>query len=162
MTVDTDTGDLLSKLGLTVSDHTVTTANINGAADGSNDGSVTVSGRTLTATSTTGAEGMAMLYSGTAAVSGVSLYYTTGIGTDMYFDVDKMLTPVTGSVESEITAFEDQNKTKQERFDRLLERLVFERDQIIQRFIVMETTLATLSQTRSFLTQFTDSLANNN
>ena len=103
-----------------------------------------------------------MLYSGTAAVSGISLYYTTGIGTDMFFDVDKMLTPVTGSVESEITAFENQNKTKQERLDRLLERLIFERDQIIQRFIVMETTLATLSLTRSFLTQFTDSLANSN
>ena len=34
--------------------------------------------------------------------------------------------------------------------------------QIIQRFIVMETTLATLNQTQSFLTQFTDSLANGN
>ena len=44
----------------------------------------------------------------------------------------------------------------------MLERLSFERDKLIDRFIVMETALATLEQTKSFLQQFTDSLANNN
>ncbi len=159
LTVDGDTGDLLAKMALTVSDYTITSANINGAADGSNDGSVTVSGRTITATNTTGAEGLILLYSGTATVSGISLNYTTGIGTQMFFDIDQMLTPITGSVEAEITAFKNQNKTKQERLDRILERLAFDREQIILRFIIMETTLATLKQTSSFLTQFTDSLA---
>jgi len=162
LTVDTDTGDLLANMGVSISDYTVTTANINGTADGANDGSVTVSGRTLTATDTTTAEGLSVLFTGTSAVSGVALDYTTGIGTDMFFDIDKMLTPVTGSVESEITAFTDQSTLKQGRLDRLLERLIFDRDQIIQRFIVMETTLATLNQTQSFLTQFTDSLASGN
>lgn len=159
LTVDGDTGDLLAKMALTISDYTITSANINGAADGSNDGSVTVSGRTITATNTTGAEGLILLYSGTATVSGISLNYTTGIGTQMFFDIDQMLTPITGSVEAEITAFKNQNKTKQERLDRILERLAFDREQIILRFIIMETTLATLRQTSSFLTQFTDSLA---
>ena len=160
LTVDGDTGDLLANMGLTVADYTITSANINGAADGSSDGSVTVSGRTITATGTTNAEGLILLYSGTATASGITLDYTTGVGTRMYFDIDTMLTTTTGSVEAEITSFENQNDTKQERLDRILERLAFDREQIILRFIIMETTLATLNQTSSFLTQFTDSLAN--
>jgi len=162
LTVDSDTGDLLANMGLTVADYAVSSANINGAADGSNDGSVTVSGRTLTATNTTGAEGMTLLFSGTATVSGITLNHTAGVGKDMFFDIETMLTPVTGSVESEISAFQQQNTTKQERLDRILERLAFDRDQLIQRFIIMETALATMAQTQSFLTQFTDSLANSN
>jgi flagellar hook-associated protein 2 len=160
LTVDGDTGDLLAAMGLTVADYTVTSANINGAADGSNDGSVTVSGRTMTATDTTNAEGLILLYSGTSTVSGITLDYTTGVGTRMFFDIDTMLTTTTGSVEAEISAFENQNDTKQERLDRILERLAFDREQIILRFIIMETTLATLKQTSSFLTQYTNSLAN--
>ena len=160
LTVDTDTGDLLAKMALTISDYTVTSANINGAADGSNDGSVTVSGRTMTATNTTNAEGLILLYSGTSTQAGITLNYTTGIGTRMFFDIDQMVTPITGAVEAEITTFKDQNKVKQERLDRILERLAFDREQIILRFIIMETTLATLNQTRSFLTQYTNSLAN--
>jgi flagellar hook-associated protein 2 len=147
-------------MGLTVADYTITSANINGAADGSSDGSVTVSGRTITATGTTNAEGLILLYSGTATASGITLDYTTGVGTRMFFDIDTMLTTTTGAVEAEITSFENQNDTKQERLDRILERLAFDREQIILRFIIMETTLATLRQTSSFLTQFTDSLAN--
>ena len=73
----------------------------------------------------------------------------------------KTRAPVTGSIESEITSFQDQNGAKQERLDRILERLTFDRQQLIQRFIIMETALATLAQTQSFLTQFTDSLNNN-
>ncbi len=160
LTVDSDTGDLLAKMALTISDYAVTSANINGAADGSNDGSVTVSGRTMTATNKTDAEGLTVLYSGTASASGITLDYTTGIGKLMFFDIDTMLKPVTGSVESEISTFKDQNTSKQDRLDRILERLVFDREQIIQRFIVMETTLATLNQTQNFLTQFTNSLGN--
>ena len=160
LTVDTDTGDLLAKMALTISDYTVTSANINGAADGSNDGSVTVSGRTLTATNKTNAEGLILLYSGTSTQAGITLNYTTGIGTRMFFDIDQMVTPITGAVEAEITTFKDQNKVKQERLDRILERLAFDREQIILRFIIMETTLATLNLTRSFLTQYTNSLAN--
>jgi flagellar capping protein FliD len=162
LTVDTDTGDLLAKMAMTVADYTVASANINGAADGSNDGSVTVSGRSLTATNTTGAEGLTLLYSGTATVSGISLNHTTGVGKQMFFDIDKMLTPVTGTVESELTTFKDQNKAKQERLDRILERLAFDREKLIERFIVMETALATMSRTQSFLTQFTNSLASSN
>jgi len=162
LTVDTDTGDLLASMGLTITDYTVSSANINGAADGSNDGSVTVSGRTIKATGSTGAEGLSLLYSGTTTVSGISLAQTDGIGKRMFFEIDKLLTPVSGSVESEITTFQDQNETKQERLDRILDRLAFDRDQLIQRFIAMETALATMSQTQSFLTQFTDSLGNSN
>ena len=162
LTVDTDTGDLLASMGLTVADYAVSSANINGNPDGSNDGSVTVSGRTLTATNATGAEGMTLLFTGTATAAGITLSHTAGVGKDLFFDIETMLTPVTGSVGSEISSFEQQNTTKQERLDRLLERLAFDRDQIIQRFIVMETALASLAQTQSFLTQFTDSLANNN
>ena len=162
LTVDNDTGDLLASMNLAVADHTIVSANINGNPDGSNDGSVTVSGRTLTATDATGANGLVLLYSGTATAAGITLNATTGIGKEMFYDLDKILTPATGSVDSEITSLEDQNDAKQDRLDRMLERLAFDRDQLIQRFIVMETALATMRQTQSFLTQFTDSLANRN
>jgi len=162
LTVDNDTGDLLASMNLAVADHTVVSANINGNPDGSNDGSVTVSGRTLTATDATSANGLVLLYSGTATASGITLNATTGMGKEMFFDLETILTPATGSVDSEITSFEDQNESKQERLDRMLERLAFDREQLIQRFIVMETALATMRQTQSFLTQFTDSLANSN
>lgn len=162
LTVDNDTGDLLASMNLAVADHTIVSANINGNPDGSNDGSVTVSGRTLTATDATGANGLVLLYSGTATAAGITLNATTGIGKEMFYDLDTILTPATGSVDSEITSLEEQNDAKQDRLDRMLERLAFDRDQLIQRFIVMETALATMRQTQSFLTQFTDSLANRN
>ena len=161
LTVDTDTGDLLANLNLAISDYAITSANINGAADGSNDGSVTVSGRTLTATDTTGAEGLKLLYSGTTTAAGITLNHTTGIGKQMFFDIDTMVTPVTGAVEAELSTFKVQNEAKQERLDRILERLAFDREQLISRFIFMETALASLNQTSSFLTQFTDSLNSN-
>jgi len=161
LTIDNDTGDLLASMGFSIADYAITSANINGDPSGANDGSVTVSGRTLTATSATEAEGLTLLFSGTAAVAGISLDYTTGIGKQMYFDIGTITTPTTGSIASEITTFEDQNDAKQERIDRIVERLAFERDQLIQRFIAMETALSTMEQTKSFLTQFTDSLAKN-
>ena len=159
--VDNDTGDLLASMNLSIADYTVTSANINGNPDGSNDGSVTVSGRTLTATDATGAEGLTLLFNGTSAAAGITLNATTGLGKQMYYDIDTMLTPVTGAVQSEITSFQDQNDAKQERLDRMLERLAFERDKLIDRFIIMETALSTMAQTKSFLQQFTDSLAKN-
>jgi len=149
-------------MNLSIADYAVSSANINGNPDGSNDGSVTVSGRTLTATDATGANGLTLLFAGTSTASGITLNATTGLGKQMFFDLDTILTPVTGSVESEITSFQDQNDSKQERLDRMLERLSFERDKLIDRFIVMETALATMQQTKNFLQQFTDSLANNN
>jgi flagellar hook-associated protein 2 len=161
LTVDNDTGDLLANMGLTIGNYGVSSANINGNPDGSNDGSVTVSGRTLTATDATGAEGLTMLFSGDATTSGISLNYTTGIGKQMFFDVESMVEPTTGAVASEITSLEDQNDSKQDRLDRILERLSFERDKLIDRFIAMETALATMAQTKNFLSQFTDALANN-
>ena len=161
LTVDTDTGDLLANMNLAISDYAITSANINGAADGSNDGSVTVSGRTLTATDATGAEGLKLLYSGTTTAAGITLNHTTGIGKQMFFDIDTMVTPVTGAVEAELSTFQTQNDAKQERLDRILERLAFDREQLISRFIFMETALASLNQTSSFLTQFTDSLNSN-
>jgi flagellar hook-associated protein 2 len=161
LTVDNDTGDLLASMNLSIADYAVSSANINGNPDGSNDGSVTVSGRTLTATDATGANGLTLLFAGTSTASGITLNATTGLGKEMFFDIDTMLTPVTGSVESEITSFQDQNDAKQERLDRMLERLSFERDKLIDRFIVMEAALATMEQTKNFLQQFTDSLANN-
>lgn len=161
LTVDNDTGDLLASMSLSIADYGVTSANINGNPDGSNDGSVTISGRTLTATDTTNAKGLTLLYSGTSSAAGITLNATTGIGKEMFFDLDTILRPVSGSVESEITSFENQNDAKQDRLDRILERLAFERDQLIQRFIVMERALSTMEQTKNFLTQFTDALAKN-
>jgi flagellar hook-associated protein 2 len=160
LTVDNDTGDLLANMGVTVADYAVSSANINGNPDGSNDGSVTVSGRTLTATDATDANGLTLLFSGTSSVSGIQLDYTNGIGKQMFFNIDSITAPTSGPVASEITSLQDQNDAKQARVDRILARISFERDKLLERFVAMETALAQLNQTKSYLQQFTDALAN--
>ena len=113
------------------------------------------SGRT-TVFSRGGAEGLSFIFTGESSVAGISLNYTIGVGAQMFHAVDDLLTPSTGSIDSEITALETQSDTKQTRLDRILERLAFERDRLLERFIRMETMLASLNQTRDFITEFTN------
>ena len=162
LTIDGDTGDLVSSLGLVVSGHSVQSANINGAAGGADDGSVTINGNVITATDATGANGLTFAFTGDTSVDGIALNYSVGIGSQMFFAMDDLLTPTTGTIDSEIATLQAQSDTKQERLDRMLERLAFERDRLLERFIAMETALATLNQTRDFITQFNDAQNANN
>jgi flagellar capping protein FliD len=140
----------------------VVSANINGPADGSDNGSVTVSGTTLTATSATGAEGLQLFYSGSAQASGISLDYTVGVGTKMFYAVDSMLDPVDGSVENEISALTDQNTTTQTRVDEMMARLDRQRQALLDRFIAMETALTSMKNLLDSLKQTFEAMSNQN
>lgn len=161
ITLGGDTGDLLTNLDFDSTETRIVSANINGAADGSDDGSVTISGRVFTATSTTGAEGLTLFFSGDSS-DNIDLDYTVGIGTLMYDAVESMLDPVDGSVENEIGALTDQNTLSQTRVDEMLARLERQRAALIERFIAMETALTTMKNILESLQQTFDAMSNQN
>ncbi|MCH8197117.1 MAG: flagellar filament capping protein FliD, partial [Proteobacteria bacterium] len=141
-----DSNNLIVQLNMSDQSNTLLSANINGAAGGADDGSVTVSGSILTATNQTGVDGLKLLYTGTDDVSGVTLNYTVGIGAQLFHALDTILNVTTGSVENEIDALDDQNLQTQERVDEMLARLEQQRQSLISRFIAMETALITMNR----------------
>lgn len=139
-----DTGDLLANLGLTTTGTLITSANIGGAANGADNGTVTISGMSITVTSASGAEGLRMIYTGTTATS-MQLDFTVGIATQLYNLSESALDPKTGTIQSEIDALTDQNKATQSRVDSMLERLDRQRQSLLNSFIAMETSLTTMN-----------------
>jgi flagellar capping protein FliD len=152
ITVGNDTGDLLGSIDFGTTATRIMSANINGPADGSDDGSVTINGRILTVTNKTGAEGLQLFYSGDSSTS-VSLDYTVGVGTKMFYAVDSMLDPTDGSVENEIKALTDQNTTTQTRIDEMMARLDRQRQALLDRFLSMETALTSMQNLLDSLKQ---------
>ncbi len=142
LVIDNDTGDLLTQMPFTPDPDIIDSANLGGAADGSDDGSITVSGRVLTITSSSGAEGLKVLYSGAASTSGIQLDYTVGGGSQTYFTLDRFLDTTAGAVQGEIAALEGQNIFAEERVDAIDRRLAILRESLIARFIAAELALA--------------------
>lgn len=143
--VSGDSGDLLSSLSLSVTSVLITSANINGTPDGADDGSVTVQGNVLVATNATGAEGLRLLFTGTAATSGIQLGFTTGIGTNLFYEIENIIDSETGVIQSEIDTMSGQNDLAQDRIDNMVVRLDLQREALFQRFVAMETALATMN-----------------
>lgn len=144
ITVNGDTGDLLANLNLTTTATLITSANIGGAANGADNGTVTISGMTVTVTSASGAEGLRMIYTGNSAAN-VQIDFTVGIATQLYNLADSALDTRTGSIQSEIDAITTQNTETQIRVDTMLERLARQRQSLLNSFIAMETALTTMN-----------------
>ena len=96
----------------------IVSANINGAADGSDDGSVVVAGKVLKVVEG-GAEGLQLLYTGSGAASGIQLDLSVGIGAQLDGAVDSLVDETSGLLANEIDTLEGQNDLGQERIDRL-------------------------------------------
>ena len=80
ITLGNDTGNALGAIDFDTTATRIVSANINGPADGSDNGSVTINGHILTITDKTGAEGMQLFYSGdTAPGSSIALNYTVAV-----------------------------------------------------------------------------------
>ncbi len=144
ITIGGDTGDLLTSLGLTTTGTLITSANIGGAANGADNGTVTISGMSITVTSGSDAEGLRMIYTGISAAN-VQLDFTVGIATQLYNLSEYALDPTTGTIQSEIDALTDQNTLTQTRIDTMLERLERQRQSLLNSFIAMETALTTMN-----------------
>jgi flagellar hook-associated protein 2 len=134
---------------------TIVCANIDGPADGSDDGSVVVDGKVLKVVEG-GAKGLQLLYTGTSTASGIQLDLSVGIGAKLYGAVDVLVDESSGLIANEIGVLEGQNELGQARIERMQERLDRERDRLMERFIAMETALATMNRLLESLRQQID------
>ena len=130
----------------------IVSANIDGPADGSDDGSVVVNGKVLKVVAG-GAEGLQLLYTGTGAASGIRLDLSVGVGAKLYGAADALVDETSGLIANEIDALEGQNELGQERIERLQERLDRERERLLERFVAMETALTTMNRLLESLRQ---------
>ena len=143
------------QLNIAYSGGAVTSANLGGAADGSDDGSMVVEGNTLTVASGP-AKGLKLLFTGAAPVSGVQIDLSIGLGTQIYHAVDALANESSGLIAGEIDSLEGQNELGTTRMERLEQRLERERERLLERFIAMETALATMNRLLESLRQQID------
>lgn len=122
----------------------IVSANINGNADGSDDGSVTVDGTRLTVVSGD-AEGLQVLYTGDSSASGIQLDISVGVGSQIHAAASQLLDSESGAIGGQIDVLTDQNERGQSKVDRLEERLERQRENLLERFAAMESALATMN-----------------
>jgi flagellar hook-associated protein 2 len=138
-------------LNLTHDGTSLTGANINGVA-----GSATVNGNIITITDATGANGLQLFYSGNTDATGIQIDFTVGLAVDMFADVDAMIDSSTGAIQGEIDTLTDQNEVAEERIDEMLRRLDYQREQLTNKFIAMETSLSTMNRILDSIKQTVD------
>ena len=162
LTTSGDTGDLVSKMTFVGSNDFVKSANIGGAAAGTDNGTVSISGQILTVKSTSAAEGLQVFYDGAGNKSGITLNFTTGVASSMFSTLDSMLDSVTGTIQNEIDTMADQNEQHQTRIDEMLVRLETLRDSLTARFVRAETAMASAENLLESIRQTTEALISNN
>ena len=160
LVIDNDIGDLLTKMPFTPDPDIIDSANIDGAADGSGDGTVSISGRTLTVSLQNAAEGLKVFYSGAASTAGIQLDFTVGIGAQTYFTLDGSLDTTNGAIQGEIAALDGQNINSQDRIDSLDRRLAILRESLTARFVAAEQALARMERLLDSIRQTFDVLVN--
>jgi flagellar capping protein FliD len=98
---DADTRYIASgyQLNIAWSGGVITSANIDGPADGSDNG--TVAGNVLTVTAG-GAKGLKLLYTGTGPASGIQLDLSVGVGAKLYQTLDGLLDDTSGLIANEV------------------------------------------------------------
>ena len=138
-------------LNLTDDGTNLTGADINGVAS-----STTFSGNTITATDATGANGLKLFYSGTGDLSNVSINFTVGAATQMFFDLQSALDASSGSIQSEVDALTDQNTQTQTRVDSMLASIDYQKTLLTEKFTNMETQLAQMQSILDSIKQTTD------
>jgi hypothetical protein len=102
------------QLNVAYSGGVVTSANLGGAADGSDDGSIVVDGDLLTVVDGP-AKGLKLLYTGSAAASGVQIDLSVGVGAQIHRAADALVDETSGLIANEIDALEGQNEIAAER-----------------------------------------------
>ena len=149
------------QLNVAMSGGVITSANLGGAGDGSDDGSVQIRGNALTVVEGP-AKGLKLLYTGDAGASGIQLDVSIGIGAKTFHAVDALVDQVDGLFASEIKSLENQNGFAQTRIDRMEDLLGRERERLLERFAAMEAALASMNRLLESLKQQIDSAFGNN
>ncbi len=161
ITFSADTDALLTELNISDQGSTLFSANIGGTANGVDDGSATVSTISITATNTTGAEGLLVLFNGTADVSGVQIDFTVGIAARLFFELESFLDTTTGSIQAAIATLDGQTLLATDRIASIDRRLEIQRESLTARFIAAELALARSSSLLETITQTFELLAKN-
>ena len=155
-----DANTSYSATGYTLNVNPGTSANIGGAANGSDNGTVSVNGNTLTVTSG-GAQGLKLYTNGLTAPTTININYSIGVGAQMYFAIQNLLDQTTGSVPTEIKNLNDQNTLANDRINEMNARLDIQRQDLLSRFQNMETQLSTSQSLMNSLKQMTASMFGN-
>ncbi len=120
--------------------------------------SATINGNTITTV-----DGLRLIYSGDGnAASTATVNTTKGIGAQIFFELDSLLKDESGTLSQEITALETQNTSYQDKIDRIDERLASQRENLMDRFINMETALARMKNIQSSLDELMAAGKDNN
>ena len=157
-----DTGDLLAGLALTTEGYLIGSANVGGAGDGSDNGTAETRGRIFTVTDQSGAEGLRLLYTGDGNASNIQVDFTVGVGAKMFFELEQMLDTQTGSLEAEVDTLTAQNRAAETRVDEMIVRLDYQRERLLERFIVMEQALARMNSVLDQIREITSSFNSDN
>jgi flagellar capping protein FliD len=157
-----DTGDLLAAMAVTANTDKLDFANIDGVGSGSNDGTVTVSGRTIEVTSESGAEGLKLFYNGSGSQSGISLDFTVGLAARLSAVLDKFVDTTSGSIKTESDNLDSQDKLAQTRIDEIDKRLDVYRNSLTQSFLAMETAVTTMNNLLDSLKSQFNAMTNSN
>ena len=142
ITLANDTGGLVAEHNITDTGSTVLSANFEGAANGIGDGSATISSNIITATNTTGADGLKIVFTGIADASAIQIDFTIGVAADLFFELDQLLNLTSGAVQGEVAVLEARNVLAQDKIDRIDRRLVIQRESLIRRFIAAELAIS--------------------
>jgi flagellar hook-associated protein 2 len=108
------------------------------------------------------AKGLIVFESGFTVPTSVTLNYTIGLGADMFFQLGSMLDTVSGNIAAETSSLTDQNEVNNTRVTEMTARLDYQRDQLLERFIAMESAIARSKGIMDSLKQQTDALYQNN
>jgi flagellar capping protein FliD len=160
VTTETTPGGYLPTTAAAVTGVTAS-ANINGTADGADDGSASISGNVITV-NTGGAQGLQLFFNGLDLTSTTQLDLTVGVGAQMYFKLGELLDVTTGIVDAEIDELTGQNTLNNERITEMLDRLEIQRQNLLERYIAMETAISSANNIMDSLAQTVDSLSSSN
>ena len=162
ITTDNDTGDLLALLNFQADTDELDSANIGGAANGADNGTAVTSGKTITVTSGSAAEGLKLFYTGPGSESAITLNFTVGLATRMAHAIDGFADALSGAIEAEIDSLELQNTQAADRIEDMSDRLVLLRESLTQRFIAMEVAVAAMNQVLETIKQQFEAMTANN
>ncbi len=143
------------QLNVAYANGAIVSANLGGAADGSDDGSISVSGNVLTVENGN-AKGLKLLYSGQASASGIQVDISVGVAANVFNTVDKLLDTTDGLITNESKSLTDQSSFQQGRVDRMTERLERERTRLTERFANMEAALSQMNRLLESIRQQVD------
>lgn len=153
ITTGGDTGDLLALLNFQADTDQLDSANIGGAADGSDNSTATTNGKSIEVTSGSAAEGLKLFYTGPGSESAITLNFTVGLATRLSHTIDGFSDLIDGAIETEIDSLEAQNTQATERIEDMDARLAVLRESLTQRFIAMETAVASMNRTLETIKQ---------